>query len=47
MIKSTVTCKLIEESKNDKYKKYTVFDNLQDGSKQTSVAFMVYDLEFL
>ena len=30
-----------------KYKKYSVFDDLQDGSKQNSVAFMVYDLAFL
>ena len=28
------------------YKKYLVFDDLQDGSKQKSVAFMVYDLVF-
>ena len=40
-IKSTINCKLIEESQNDQYKKYSVFDNLQDGSNQKSVAFMV------
>ena len=27
-------------------KKYSVFDDLQNGSKQKSVAFMVYDLAF-
>ena len=41
-----MNCKLIEESQNDQYKKYSVFDDLQDGSKQKSVAFMVYDLAF-
>ena len=46
MIKSTMKCKLTEESQNDHYKKYSVFDDLQDGSKQKSVAFMVYNLAF-
>ena len=45
-IKSTINCKLIEESQNDQYKKHSVFDDLQDGSKQNSVAFMAYDLAF-
>ena len=44
--KITINCKLIAESQNDQYKKYSVFDDLQDGSKQKSVAFMVYDLAF-
>ena len=44
MIKSTIDCKLIEESQNDQYKKYSVFEDLQDGSKQRFVAVMVYDL---
>ena len=46
MIKSNTNSKLVEESQNDQYKKYSVFDNLQDGSKQKSVAFMVHDLAF-
>ena len=45
-IESTMNCKLIEESQNDPHKKYSVFEDLQDGSKQKSVAFMVYDLAF-
>ena len=45
-IKSIVNCQLIEESQNDQYKKYSIFDDLQDGSKQKSVAFMVYGLAF-
>ena len=44
--KSTINCKLIEESQNDQYKKYSVFDDLQDSSKLQSVASMVYDLAF-
>ena len=36
----------MDENKNDQYKKHSVFYDLQDGSKQKSVAFMVYDLEF-
>ena len=35
-IKSTINCKLIEESQNEQYKKYSVFDDLQDVSKQNS-----------
>ena len=45
-IKNTINCQLIEESQNDQYKKYSVFDDLQDGSKQKSVAFMVDDFAF-
>ena len=45
-IKSTINCKLMEESQNDQYKIYSVFDDLQDGSKQKSIAFMVYGLAF-
>ena len=45
-IKNTINCKLIEESQNDQCKKYSVLDDLQNGSKQKSVAFMVYDLAF-
>ena len=45
-IKSTRNGTLIEESQNVQYEKYSVFDDLQDGSKQKSVAFMVYDLAF-
>ena len=45
-IKSTINFKLIEESQNDEYKKYSIFDDVQDGSKQKSVSFMVYDSAF-
>ena len=45
-IKSNINSKLVEESQNDQYKKYSVFDDLRDGSKQKSVAFMVHDLAF-
>ena len=45
-IKSTLNCKLIAESQNDQYKEYSVFDDLQDGSKQKFLAFMVYNLAF-
>ena len=43
-IKSTINYKLIEERQNDQYKRYSVFDYLQYGSKQESVAIMVCDL---
>ena len=43
-IKSSMNSKLIEESQNDSYKKCSVFEDLQNGSKQKSVACMVYDL---
>ena len=43
-IKSTINSKLIEESKNDQYKKYSVFEDLQNGSKQKFVAFVAYNL---
>ena len=42
--KSSINSKLIEVSQNDQNKKYSVFEDLQNGSKQKSVAFMVYDL---
>ena len=42
--KSSINSKLIEEGQNDQYKKCSVFEDLQNGSKQKSVAFMVYDL---
>ena len=42
--KSVIKSKLIEERQNEQYKKYSVFEDLQNGSKQKSVAFMVYDL---
>ena len=45
-IKSNTNSKLVEESQNDQCKKYSVFDDLHDGSKQKSVAFMVHDLAF-
>ena len=40
-IKSTINCELSEESQNDQYKKYSVFEDLRDSSKQKSVACMV------
>ena len=45
-IKSTINCKLIEESQNDRDKKYSVFDDVQDGSKQNFEAFVAYNLAF-
>ena len=45
-IKSNTNSKLVEESQNDQYKKYSVFDDLQDGGKQKSIAFMVHDSAF-
>ena len=42
--KSSIKSKLIEESQDDQYKKYSVFKALQNGSKQKPVFFMVYDL---
>ena len=41
---SSIKSKLIEESQNEQYKKYSVFEDLQNGSKQKCFAFMVYDL---
>ena len=43
-IKSTINCTLKEES-YDQFTQYLVFVDLQNGRKQTSVAFMVYDLD--
>ena len=42
--KSPIKSKLIEESQNDQYKKYSVFEDLQNGSKQKSRSFIVYNL---
>ena len=42
--KSPIKSNLIEESQSDQYKEYSVFKDLQNSSKQKSVAFMVYDL---
>ena len=42
--KSSIKSKLIEESQNNQYKKYSVFEDLQNGSKQKFVAFIIYDL---
>ena len=42
--KGSIYSKLTKESQNDQYKKYSVFEDLQNGSKQKSVAFTVYDL---
>ena len=44
--KSSIKSKLIEGSQNDKYKKYSVFKDLRNGSKQKSVALMVYALAY-
>ena len=44
IIKSTTHRKLKEESQNDQYKKCFVFEDLQGGSKQKFIPFMVYDL---
>ena len=41
-VKSTIHFRLIEESQSDQYKKYSVFERLQNcGNKQKSVAVMV------
>ena len=42
-IKPTIHCKIIEDSQHDQAKKYSVIEDLQDSSKQKSVAFMVND----
>ena len=44
LIKSTINCTLIEESQSHQLKNYTVFEDLQDSSKQKPVAFIFYDL---
>ena len=41
---SSINYEWIENCRNDQYKKFSVFEGLQEGSKQKSVAFMVYDL---
>ena len=38
-IKSNINYKVIEKSQNSQYKKYSIFVDLQDGSKQKSVCF--------
>ena len=43
-IKSSISSKQIEEKRYDQRKKYSVFERVRDGSRQTLVAFMVYDL---
>ena len=42
--KSSIKSKLVAENQNDQYKKYLVFKDLKNGSKQKSVASMVCDL---
>ena len=42
--KSQIKSKLIEESQNDQYKKYSVFEDLQNDCKQKLVSFLVYNL---
>ena len=42
-IKNTLNRNLIEESRNDKYIEYSVFEDLQDVSNWKSVAFVAYD----
>ena len=42
--KSRIKSKLIEESQNDHHKKYSMFENLQNGIKQKSRYFIVYNL---
>ena len=37
--KSPIKSKLIEENQNIQCKKYSVFEDLQNGSKQKSVSF--------
>ena len=46
-IESTINYKLTEEIQNDQYKGYSVCEDLKDGSKQKSVAFMVHGLAIL
>ena len=43
-MKSNINFELIEKCQNDKSKKYSVVEDLQDGSKQKFVAIVVYDL---
>ena len=42
--KSPIKSKLIEEHQNDQYMKYSVVEDLQNGSEHKSVSFMVYNL---
>ena len=34
---STINCEQNEESENDQYKKYSVFEDLQDGNKHSMI----------
>ena len=43
-IKSTIKYKTIEEIQSDQQKIYSVFEDLQDGCKQKSLVFVVYDI---
>ena len=43
-IKSSINYKMIEEILNDQYKRFSVFEDQEDGCKQKSVPFVVYDL---
>ena len=43
-ILNAINLQLIDESLIYKYKKYSVFDNIQDDSELKFLAFMVYDL---
>ena len=42
--KSSIKSKLIDVSQDDQYKKYSVFEALQNGSKQKSVSY-IYDIK--
>ena len=42
--KDVINSKLIQENPYDQYKEISVFEVLQDGSKQKAAAFMVYRL---
>ena len=42
--KISIKSKLIEEGQNDQCKKYSVFEDMQNGSRKKSVTLMVYDL---
>ena len=39
-IESTINRKLIEERQDDQHKKWSVFEDLQDGSKDNSAALI-------
>ena len=46
-IERTINYTAIEEIQNDQHKMHSVFEDLQDGCKQNSLAFMVYNLAIL